>query len=90
MKQIDYDSAQREEETFPFLRKCEQNCNHGAKVQKHIEKHRLRIFDLHKVTEDNQMCGAADRQEFRDSWIRPEIKLLLLSFFILFPYFSLL
>ena len=32
-----------------------------------IEKHRLRIFDLHKVTEDNQMCGAADRQEFRDS-----------------------
>ena len=43
------------------------NCNHGAKVQKHIEKHRLRIFDLHKVTEDNQMCGAADRQEFRDS-----------------------
>lgn len=37
MKQIDYDSAQREEETFPFLRKCEQNCNHGAKVQKHIE-----------------------------------------------------
>ena len=48
MKQIDYDSAQREEETFPFLRKCEQNCNHGAKVQKHIEKHRLRIFDLHK------------------------------------------
>lgn len=36
-------------------------------MQKHIEKHRLRIFDLHKVTEDNQMCGAADRQEFRDS-----------------------
>ena len=67
MKQINYDSAQREKETFPFLRKREQNCNHGAKVQKHIEKHRLRIFDLHKVTEDNQMCGAADRQEFRDS-----------------------
>ena len=37
------------------------------KCKKHIEKHRLRIFDLHKVTEDNQMCGAADRQEFRDS-----------------------
>ena len=59
MKQIDYDSAQREEETFPFLRKCEQNCDHGAEVQRGTsEKHRLRIFDAsHKVTEDNQMCG---------------------------------